>query len=110
MSVAKALKHDEAQRRRKRGSVNNTKRLDAFRKGVGAASADWGTCEPRKLLGVVEAITNLGGAVTFGLSRDQGAHSVTIMLDGERETLWFNGNADLDEALDQVTGLLESLV
>ncbi len=51
----------------------------------------------------------MGGAVTFGLSRDQGAHSLTLLLDGGRETLWFNGNADLEEALDEVLGVLDAM-
>lgn len=93
----------------KRGSTNNQRRLDAFRKGVGAASADWGSCDPRKIQGVIEQITALGGAVTFGLSRDQGAHSVTLMLDGERETMWLNGDAVLDDELDNVMGALAAM-
>lgn len=98
------------QKKSKRGSTNNKRRLDTFRKGVGAATADWAGCDPRKLQGVIEQITALGGAVTFGLSRDQGAHSVTLMLDGERETLWLNGDAVLDDELDNVMGALAAMV
>lgn len=86
-------------KRGKRGSVNNSRRLDTFKKGVGSTAADWGGCDPARIQDIVVAITELGGAATFGLSRDGGAHSVTVMLDGERETLWFNGNADLNEEL-----------
>lgn len=93
----------------KRGSVNNKRRLDAFGAGKAGAAGDWGGCDPRKLQGVIEGITSLGGAVTFGLSRDGGAHSLTLMLDGERETLWFNGKADLDTELDSVLGKLSAM-
>ncbi len=80
----------------KRGSTNNSNRLEAFAKSSHTTGADWGTCSPEKIHGVVMAITELGGAVTFGLSRDNGAHMLTLLLDGHRETLWFNGDSDLD--------------
>lgn len=94
----------------KRGSVNNQRRLDAFKKNSKANQADWGGCNPQKIQGVVEGITAIGGAVTFGLSRDMGAHSLALLLDGERETLWFNGDAELDDELDNVMGMLEAMV
>lgn len=92
-----------------RGSVKNSSRLDAFAQRSGRGSAEWSTCDPELLQAVVVAITNLGGATTLGLSRDQGAHSLTLLLDGKRETLWFNGNADLDENLREVLGKLEAM-
>ncbi len=94
---------------KRRGSVDNKKRLAAFGSGREEGSADWGSCNPKKLQAVIVLITSLGGATTIGLSRDGGAHSITLLLDGERETLWFNGNADLDEELDNVLGKLEAL-
>ncbi len=95
-------------KRGRRGSVNNARRLDAFRKGIGAADAAWDSCDAKWMQAVVVGITALGGAITFGLSRDGGAHSVTLMLDGERETMWYNGDADLDDALKTILGTLES--
>ncbi len=89
-----------------RGSVKNTSRLDAFTQRGGSGSADWGNCIPERVQAVVVAITSLGGAITFGLSRDMGAHSLTLMLDDTRETLWYNGDADLDEALALVVEML----
>lgn len=80
----------------KRGSTNNSKRLDSLRKKANNhVGADWGNATPEAILGIVVAAQNIGGAVTFGLSRDGGAYMVTILLDGDRETLWFNGEADL---------------
>ncbi len=93
----------------KRGSVNNAGRLDAFAKRGGAASGDWGGCDAAKIQGVIMGITELGGAVTFGLSRDGGAHSVTLMLDGQRQTMWYNGDAELDAELDGVKATLEAM-
>lgn len=93
----------------KRGSVDNKKRLAAFSQGSATGKADWGGCSPEKLQAAVAGITLKGGAITFGLSRDQGAHSLTLLLDGEKVTLWFNGGADLDVELDGVMGTLEAM-
>lgn len=93
----------------RRGSVNNKSRLSAFSKGKDKTGADWGGCNPNKLQGVIDGITGLGGAVTFGLSRDKGAHMLTLLLDGERKTLWFNGDAVLDDELDEIMGFLEAM-
>lgn len=92
-----------------RGSVRNADRLSAFAGRDGAGSADWGSCDPARLQTVVVGITAMGGAITFGLARDLGAHSLTLMLDGHRKTLWFNGKADLDEELDGVAATLEMM-
>lgn len=93
-----------------RGSVNNKSRLEAFARSSASTGADWGGCSAERLQGVVMGITELGGAVTFGMSRDLGAHSLTLMLDGSRETLWFNADADLDQQMQDVIGKLESMV
>lgn len=93
----------------RRGVVKNSARLEAFAGRSAKGSAEWDTCDAERLKAVVVAITELGGAVTIGLSRDQGAHSLTLLLDGERETLWFNGNADLNEELLKVEGVLEAM-
>ncbi len=94
---------------KKRGGTNNKNRLDSFAGSHGSGGADWGGCDPGKLQTVVVAINALGGAVTIGLSRDKGAHSLTLLLDGQRQTLWFNGDADLNEELDTVIGTLEAM-
>lgn len=95
--------------KRKRGTVNNDNRLQAFTSGGKAGEASWGGCDSERLQGVVDGITALGGAVTFGLSRDKGAHSLTLMLGGNRAPLWFNGDADLDDELDGVLATLKAI-
>lgn len=90
-----------------RGSTRNVDRLSAFASGGGTGSADWGGCDSARLQTVVVGITSMGGAITLGLSRDLGAHSLTLLLDGNRKTLWFNGDADLDEELDGVAEVLQ---
>lgn len=94
---------------KRRGSVNNAGRLDAFHERAGRGGADWGGCDQARLQGVVVAITELGGAITIGLSRDKGAHFMTLLLDDEKSTLWFNGDADLDAELDAVYERLAAL-
>lgn len=97
-------------KKKARGSTRNTDRLSAFAGRDGTGTADWGTCDPARLQAVVVAITALGGAITLGLSRDLGAHSLTLLLDGQRTTLWFNGNAELDAELEGVKATLDTLV
>ncbi len=109
MGLEKNKKHEENAKRGGRGSVNNGNRLDAFANGHGGGGADWGGVDPTKLQSVVVHITELGGAVTFGLSRDKGAHMLALMLDGKRETLWFNKDDDLDEKIDMVEATLASM-
>jgi len=93
----------------KRGSVKNADRLAAFRKGGNGGKADWGTCDAARIQTVVMGITKLGGAVTIGLSRDKGSHFMTLLLDQSKSTLWFNGDAHLDDELEDVITLLEEM-
>lgn len=96
--------------RKKRGSVKNASRLEAFANKSGKGQADWGGCNSERLQGVIVGITAMGGAVTFSLSRDTGSHGLTLLLDKERSSLWFNGDSDLDAELDDVMGTLASMV
>jgi len=102
-------KASERNRGRTRGSTNNSRRLDVFANERGHGKADWQSCDPGRLQAVVAGIGGLGGAVTFGYSRDGGAHFLTLLLDSDRTTLWFNGDADLDAELDAVVAKLEVL-
>lgn len=92
-----------------RGTVKNSDRLQAFASGGEEGHADWATCDAALLQAVVTGITALGGAVTFGLSRDMGAHSLTLLLDSKRKTMWYNGGADLDDELQAVIGTLSQM-
>lgn len=99
MGYDNAQPNGNGKKRGKRGSVRNDKRLAAITRRRTGEKADWSDSPPDLVLAVVAGITSMGGAVTFGTSRDGGAYSLTLLLDGERETLWFNGNADLDDEL-----------
>lgn len=107
--VARGLANGAGSKGKKRGSVNNAGRLEAFRGRGKTGGADWGACDPKWLQAVVVGISRLGGAVTFGLSRDQGAHFLTLLLDDGKETLWYNGDADLDDELEAVAATLDTM-
>lgn len=107
--VARGLKSGRNGKGKARGSTDNAGRLEAFKSRSGDGGGDWGGCDSERLQAVVVAITGLGGAVTFGLSRDGGAHSVTLLLDGGRQTLWLNGDADLDVELEGIVAVLETM-
>lgn len=96
-------------KRGKRGSVANASRLEAFTGRRGKGSADWETCSAEQIKAVITSITAKGGAVTFGLSRDEGAHSLTLLLDDSRATMWYNGDAVLDDALQEVINTLSQI-
>lgn len=93
----------------KRGSTSNAKRLQAFASGGKSGTAGWGDCDPARMQTIVVGITAMGGAVLFGLSRDMGAHSITLMLDGDKQPLWFNGDSDLNDEMDGVIATLNQM-
>jgi len=108
-NAEKAAQGLDSRGKTKRGSVNNGKRLAGFAARTGAGKADWGGCDPRWLQAIIVSMTEMGGAVTFGTSRDGGAYSLTLLLEGEREALWFNGGADLEGELEKVLATLETM-
>lgn len=93
----------------KRGSVDNAGRLGKLFHNKHSGAVDWANAAPEALLAIVCAVTSRGGACSFGTSRDGGAYSITIMMGGERETLWFNGGADLNMEIEQAIYLIETL-
>lgn len=106
MGLEKNKLHEKRERNTKRGSVNNSNRLADFGGERKEGAADWGNCNAELLLEVVVLITEMGGALIVGMSRDKGAHSLTLMLEKERVPLYFNADADLDEELRAVIAKL----
>lgn len=105
-----AMQNNPQKKANGRGTVKNGERLAAFGgKAQQSGSADWSTALPARIQGVVVAVGKLGGAVTFGYSRDGGAYMCTLLLDGDRKTLWFNGDADIDAELQEVEDVLDQL-
>jgi hypothetical protein len=84
----------------RRGSTDNKRRLNRLGGRVAlAGTVSWGNALPERVHNIITAVEGIGGAVTFGLSRDGGAYMLTVLLDGDKETLWINGGTDLDEEL-----------
>lgn len=105
--------NDQQSKSRKgsRGATDNAGRLHALVSGNGdkRVVVNWDDVAPDLLAKVVYLTVGLGGAVSFGRSRDGGATSLTLFLDGERQTLWFNGDAVLDDELEKVVAFLGTL-
>jgi len=100
----------DAKKRNKRGSVNNERRLAALGgKSESKGEADWGTIAPAWVHAVVVAATLKGAAISFSLARNGGAYGVCVLLDGDRQQLWFNQDADVEAELERVFHFFESL-
>jgi len=93
----------------RRGSVRNQDRLEAFARPQPEGGGDWGSCNPELMQSVVVGITEMSGAVIFGLSKNQGAHTLTLLLDERKQTMYFNGDADLDTELQGVIDILKQI-
>lgn len=55
--------------------------------------------EPELLAGVIRWIAKSGGAIRFGLTRDQGAYAIGIYGEGDPFTEYMHGSEDLTEFL-----------
>lgn len=86
-----------------------TGRLSGAFGGSDTAQMDWADIDPRYVMWVLAAITALGGAVTYGRSRDGGALMVALLLDGERETKWISPRDAPDAVLTAIAERLEAL-
>jgi len=83
-------------------------RLSGAFGGTDTQTMEWADIEPRYIAWVLSAITALGGAVTYGRSRDSGALMVTLLLDGERETKWISPRDDPEAVLTEIAERLET--
>ncbi len=110
MGAMQEKKQQEREKKTKRGSAKNATLLGAFGKGDSKGGATWESCDAKLIVAVVLLVTKLGGACIFGLSRDEGAHMLTLLLKKEKKTFWYNGSADLSKELDLVVGHLQELV
>lgn len=75
----------------------------------GSTVADWSSVADKSIIRIISALTNAGGAVRFGYSRDGGAYSLGIYLGDDSETLYFKPYEDvgakLEELAERVTAL-----
>ena len=69
----------------------------------------WNAADPSGIVALTVQVSALGGAVTFGGSRDGGALQVTVFLDGDKITRWIPGAEDVDGVLAEIWDRLETL-
>lgn len=99
-----------AKKKGKRGATNVARSLDGLGSAPGrTGGADYAEADFTWIAGIIIEATKRGGAASFGLSRDKGAYNVTIFLDGDRRTVWINGDADLNAELEKICHFLASL-
>lgn len=98
-------------RSRRTGGGGDTRpgRLSGAFGGSDAPEMEWADVEPRYVAWVLTAVTALGGAVTYGRSRDSGALMVTLLLDGERETKWISPRDTPEDVLTEIAERLQAL-
>lgn len=70
----------------------------------------WDEVDPRYIAWIIINATRVGGAATFGRSRDGGALMVTILLDGDRVTRWIAPHDDCEQALQKIAEQLDTLL
>lgn len=71
--------------------------------------SSWSNVGFDTILAVLLAVTEKGGAVQFGKSRDGAALSTTIYYDDDRRTVWIGPDDDAYEKLEKVITLFESI-
>lgn len=99
---------DNSKKGKSRGGTAAASRLAGLGKQSQATgSADWSAAESGMLARIIVEVTCRGGLVSFGMSRDQGAHMITILMDNDKRTLWISGSDDLDLELEKIVALLE---
>lgn len=87
---------------------NKKNLLGGFAKTGEGGAADWGQCNAELMYEVIKQMTDAGGAVIFGLSRDGSVHHLTLMLGKKRVSLWMAADADLNEEMRNVLETLET--
>jgi hypothetical protein len=105
-ATASNARSSSKSRSRKRGSVDNASRLAGIQvqENEGSGSASWERADPRWVAGVVVHCTLHGMEISFLISKTGAAHGLKLyeFETGERRTLWFNQDADLDVELEQL--------
>ena len=74
-----------------------------------ADPADWGSADAARVVALISAVTAANGLCSFGYTRDGGTYTVTIILDGEKDTEYCRPTEDisafLDNLIDDFSGL-----
>jgi len=86
-------------------SSNNSlqQRREERRKSRGKNSVcDWANADPQRIVALIQAVTAQNGLCSFGYTRDAGAYTLTVILDGERYTDYCRPTEDVDSFLDDL--------
>jgi hypothetical protein len=59
--------------------------------------------------GLVVSVTRRGGLASFGYTRDGGAATITVFLDGERSTEYIKPDDDMDAKLGEAVDYFHNL-
>jgi len=92
-------------RNNQRASSNNSlqQRREERRRNRGQASiCDWGTVDSERIVALISAVASQGGLCSFGYTRDTGAYTVTVIMDGERYTDYCRATEDVGQFLDDL--------
>lgn len=89
--------------KRDRHSNSIQQRREERRRSRGQASvADWGAADPGRIVSLISTVTAQNGLCSFGYTRDLGAYTLTVILDGERYTDYCRPTEDIDSFLDNL--------
>lgn len=98
---------NEGKKKNGRGATNNQRRLAGLGSGGSRRTeSHWGDVDPAWVAAFVVLLTEAGGAVMFGRSRDGAVLSVRVLMDGDAVTLWLDSG---DETEVQLAALYEQL-
>ena len=93
----------------KRGAGGAGRLAGLFGSDAPSDEMEWGSVDARFIAWVTVNVTILGGAVTFGRSRDRGALMVTLLLDGDRSTRWISPRDVPEDVLTEIAERLDTL-
>jgi len=88
-----------------RKSSNNSlqQRREERRRNRGQATiCDWGTVDAERIIALISTVTSQNGLCSFGYTRDSGAYTVTVIMDGERYTDYCRSTEDVGGFLDNL--------
>ena len=105
-------RHARAAGRKARDERERSQKAPTSLFGAGRAESQakrfqWGAESAGDILALIECVTERGGAIRFGYSRDGHAGSIGIYYGDSRDTLWVNpeeGSAIIFEKIHRVMG------
>lgn len=83
-------------------------------RGLGSAHEEtsrfsWTEALPELVAAVVISVARRGGLASFGATRDGGAGTVTIFLDGDRTTVYIKPSESVDDKLAEIVDFMSNI-